>query len=184
MAEYAQALSLCLSLLAGIVLIALWYDYYTDEVRNDLFALRDEMFLYAYRNNLTANIAHRELRALMNSVIRYAHEISLPRFIFLVMAHAKFKRQISPDPYRAWREAVEQLPDEHRATFLQFHTRLSLLITRQLFQKSVVLRVAAWTLMIFAYLSRTGGNGKKKVAEHLPADPALLFERDALAAGR
>jgi hypothetical protein len=45
-------------------------DYRADNLRDHLFTLRDQMFLYALDHGIAETPAHENLRLMMNSLIR------------------------------------------------------------------------------------------------------------------
>ena len=176
---YTEALSASISLALIVIFYILWRDYWIDEVRDDLFALRDEMFSYAYTCGIVDDDAHRLLRATMNSVIRYAHEISPVRFLLLAAANALWKQPL-PDALIKWGEAMDRLPENHRAKLSEFHSRMVLLLGRQLFKTSLFFRFVAYVVGLVLWFLRGNSDGRKELAGKMPL---ALFEQDALTTG-
>ena len=175
---YSESLSICLSFALLIGFYVLWRDYLVDEVRDRLFVLRDEMFLYAYDNELMGSPAYGYMRNLMNSVIRYAHEISFGRLIALVVAHKFLGKPPTDNLEKTWK-AIDSLPVEHRDVMRRYQMRMALLIGRQLIKTSVILRFIALLLDIVLWFVRGGdADAKKRMSEKMPV---VLMERDALA---
>ncbi|MBV8975841.1 MAG: hypothetical protein JOZ13_00515 [Alphaproteobacteria bacterium] len=177
MGPYAEALSVVISLAFLLVFYVLWRDYWVDEIRDDLFALRDNMFVFAYENGLITHPAYTLLRELMNSVIRYSHDISGARFLMLAVVHAAFKPPV-PAQFAAWNAAVASLPIAQRDKLVEFHRDMAFLIGRQVFKTSMLLRAMAYLLGVFFWLVRGNSDGKKELADRMPLD---LLEQDALA---
>jgi hypothetical protein len=71
-----------MGLFALWVILQLWRGYMTDKLREGLFSLRAELFDYA-RNGAVSfdNRSYRGLWNLINSLIRFAHEISFMRLL-------------------------------------------------------------------------------------------------------
>jgi hypothetical protein len=92
-AEFVAALSLIISL--AFLLVIWWWlsGYRNDSLRDQLFTLRDEMFLYVLDRGIADTAAHENLRLLMNSLIRYAHRVSFGRL--LLFSRRLFKIQPS-----------------------------------------------------------------------------------------
>jgi hypothetical protein len=75
----------CIALLS---LGALWFwlfaDYRCDKFRQKMFALRDEMFDFVSKEDDGFDLkAYRDLRELMNSLIRFAHRVSFCELLLL-----------------------------------------------------------------------------------------------------
>lgn len=174
----AEALSVGISLALLLVFYVLWRDFWIDEVRNEIFELRDNMFVYAFENDLIEHPAYRLSRELMNSVLRYSHEISGARFLMLAIASV-FVRPPVPQRFLEWKEAVEHLPSAERVKFVEFHSELNLIIGRQVFRTSILLRLAAYLVGIILWLAQGSSDGRRKLAERMPLD---LLEKDAMVA--
>ncbi len=73
-------------LYSALGIIALWYlgicwrGYRTAKMREDIFSLRSELFEYGATGAISFDSQpYRQLRSLLNSMIRFAHEISFVR---------------------------------------------------------------------------------------------------------
>jgi hypothetical protein len=179
MGMFGEALSVGISLCLLLVFYTLWRDYWVDEVRDDLFALRDDMFVFAFENKLLDDPSYRLLRDLMNSVIRYSHEISAGRFAMLAIVRI-FARPAEPQQFVEWRESVARLPQLQREKINAFHTSMAFLMGRQVFKTSMLLRGIALLFGIFFWFVRgNAADGKKELTGIMRLD---LLEQDALAA--
>ena len=106
MVDVASGLNFAIAIggLAG--LYVLFRDYRVDKVRDDLFALRDELFDYAWENTLFEDDGYTKLRTIMNAMLRYAHKLTFARLLLtLLLLRATRPRE---DPYLEWRSAVRK----------------------------------------------------------------------------
>jgi len=68
------------------VLGACWRGYKTDKLRQDIFNLRAELFEFAATGQIGFDdYFYRRLRAIFNSMIRFAHQLSFVRLITTLM---------------------------------------------------------------------------------------------------
>ncbi len=78
--QIANVLYTTLGLVSLWYLITCWRDYKTAKLRQDLFDLRSELFEYACTGAISFDDPlYRKLCQLLNSVIRFAHQISFVR---------------------------------------------------------------------------------------------------------
>lgn len=112
-----------------IALFYLWRDFRNDAYREDIFTVRDEMFLYAADGNISFDDpAYTLLRARMNGLLRHGHELTLTR-LFIVLAVCRDARNES---FEAWRRTVEQLPVETRKRVIDFNLRVNIFVFQHL----------------------------------------------------
>jgi hypothetical protein len=143
-AEFVAALSLVVS--AALLLVILWlmWGHRDDSLRDQLFTLRDEMFLYAFDHGITDTIAYENLRRLINSLIRYAHRVSLGRLLLLDLSQRVFKIKPSvPPTYAGWVEAVAALPADEAERMRGFHAEAMLFIMKHMITGSPLLWLAS-----------------------------------------
>jgi len=175
-----------------LLLAAAFRSYWVDNIRDQLFALRNEMFLYAFDGGVLDSVAHRNLRSLMNAVIRYAHEISLYRLIFLACGHGLL--HVKPTPpklYAEWLDSINQLPHAQAEQFRRFHTQMTFLVFKQMMVGSLL----GWLAILFTgiYLLprviMSVGSKKfsmsraaERLRDHVP--PINLLETEALKASK
>ena len=121
-------------LLASWVLFKLLASSREDNFRQQMFALRDELFDYAAAGNISFdNPAYRLLRDLMNGFIRYAHQLTVFRCI---MSHAI--RRVNGGPqdlvwHERWDSAVSKLDNpKNKQEIGHFHNRAVTLVVMHL----------------------------------------------------
>ncbi len=80
--EVSIALSSAFSISLLVALFKLWRDCQTDELRQELFQIRDELFDFArQREGGLDNPAYQWARVVLNSFIRYGHRFSVVRIL-------------------------------------------------------------------------------------------------------
>lgn len=95
----------------------LWKDYCLDTFREDLFAIRDDLFLYAADGNVGfEHPAYRILRHRLNVSLRFAHEFTLVRFVLATLILAK----VPSYETATWEKALAALSPEARAKFDEY----------------------------------------------------------------
>jgi hypothetical protein len=104
-----EVLHLCVSLLLVWIVAECWRTYRLDALRQKLFALRDDLFDVA-DGGLTQfdDPAYRILRGRINSIIRFAHEITLTQLLFLSLA----AKRMQPPDRGGWEIALNGLADK------------------------------------------------------------------------
>ncbi len=136
-AQFAAAVSVLISATLLIVIWLLLRSWRDDNLRDQLFSIRDDMFLYAIDRGIADNSAHENLRLLINSLIRYAHRISLGRLLLLGMCQRVFKvRADPPKTYVEWIQAVDALPAADADRMRGYHDQAMLLIMKHMIKGS------------------------------------------------
>src|SRR5260221_5334180 len=108
-----------------IAVYYLWRDYRSDAFREDIFSVRDEMFLWAARRNISFDHpAYRILRDRMNVLLRHAHEFTLTRMAIILTTHSAEKSEI----LMRWEAAVEELPEETQEKIREFNARVAIFV--------------------------------------------------------
>ncbi len=141
----------CLALLA-IVMLKFWAEARLDAFRQEMFALRDELFDYAAADHIKFDDpAYRLLRQVMNGFIRYAHQLTFFR-VSMTVAEFHIRTQDADPPKwsEAWGEALKGVRDEGvRKTLEEFHNRaLSCVARRLLFGSPVMLSLALCAVLL------------------------------------
>jgi len=96
----------------------LWRDYRLDSFREDVFSVRDQMFLYAASGKISfEHPAYTILRERMNIILRYGHVFTLTRLILIRETHAGFKN----DAILQWEAAVRELPEDIQRKMREFN---------------------------------------------------------------
>lgn len=127
------------ALLAGFGLVLLWLSVYygwrpyrLDRVRNDLFAIRDELFLYAANGGVSFNEpAYRMMRDKINALIRYAHIITLSRAVIFGFAERLRPNEYAPVMQQYWLASLSRLPDDSRKKLEGINDRVMIVMLVQ-----------------------------------------------------
>jgi hypothetical protein len=155
--------------LVGVV--RLLHSQSVDDLRSRLFALRDEMFLYAVDNGLLANPAYCGLRRDMNGFIRYAHKINITRVLMLSLVSSFFSVERMSTPLADWTAHLDKLNEADKRALQTFHDTQKYIVAMQFIRRSILLS----TLMRIAnlYLKVTHQAGRKEnmaraMSDHIP----------------
>ena len=101
-----------------------------DTFRQDLFAVRDELFDWFLSNNLSLSLpAYRESRKMMNTMIRHAG--SLDYYSILLARLMKVSGDVPTEQGTA-EQYMTELPQDLQADYMQFICRARLLVFRHI----------------------------------------------------
>ena len=134
-----------------------WRDYRIDALRDELFGLRDQLFMYAAERNIDFdNPAYAILRERMNALIRFAHEFTLTKFLIAVLVISRDRDywQRGQHPWLLkWEESVKQLPEPARSVLISFNSSLLFAMLKHMVYRSfflyLVIRPLAPLVRIF-----------------------------------
>ena len=158
----------CLALLF-VVLLVFWAEHRLDAFRQELFAIRDELFDYAAAGNIKFDDpAYRLLRKSMNGFIRYAHQLTFFR-VCVTMIEIKLARNISESKWtEEWGKSLERLKNgEARRTLEQFHERAMACVAVRLMLGSPVL-IALVVCSVPILVVRMGWQNLKQILVKAP----------------
>ena len=183
-AQFVAAFSVIVS--TAFTLVIWWWmaGCHADNLRDELFTVRDKMFLYALDRGILGNPAHENLRRLMNSLIRYAHRVSLGRLLLLDLSSRVFKiKSTPPKTYMEWVEAVAALSDDEAECMRDFHAQAMFLMMKHIVSGSPLLWAACvvWAAFHVAVIKSTRvfiDAVVRSVSQRFPS--VALFEADAL----
>ena len=151
---YALASLVSLAFL-WVYIFWLYRDFRVDQFRQQLFALRDEMFDDASEQKLSFDDeAYGILRVTANGFIRFAHVISLSH----VLAAAIFLRkqlETRPRLIKPLGESIEQLPNERKELYRRYQNNMHRLLLRHLVLNSPVLLLTIIVPASFYFLATT-----------------------------
>jgi hypothetical protein len=182
-AQFVAAFSVIISM--TFVLVIWWWlaGFRADNLRDQLFTVRDQMFLYALDRGIADTAAHENLRLMMNSLIRYAHRVSLGRLLLLAISQRVLKiRPSPPATYMEWVKAVDTLPADQAERMRGFHDEAMFLIMKHMIAGSPFLWCASGVVVFHVVVfksTRLFIDGiVRAVTRRVPS--ADLFEADAL----
>lgn len=167
-----------------LVAIFMFRKYHIDRTRDDLFRLRDALTLFSYDHGLIESTAYRNLRQLINLLIRYTHRLSLSRLILLTALSRVFnaKAPISP-AYTQWKDSVASLSARQREELERIHAAALTLMVKHVIRNSPLLwAVALWVGFGITIrqpnLNRVKSSTLRAMVTRAPTD---LLEEDAYA---
>jgi hypothetical protein len=121
-------------ILLAFIMFVWWPAQRVDLFRQQMFALRDELFDFAMNENIDFDDpAYLHLRDLMNGFIRYAHNITPYRTLMSFLRWKYTAGEPVGEWSVLWEQALKDVPNQDAKTKLQeFHSRASLLVVGQL----------------------------------------------------
>lgn len=137
----------------GVFVFWLWRGYRVDRLRQQLFALRDELFDYAAAGAVAfEHPAYTRLRRTLNGVIRFSHRATFLQLILALAANGLVPvLSGGRDSFKEWDEAVASLPSaEVQRKLRELHFRLTLLVGWHVVTGSVTLMLGVIVLTIAA----------------------------------
>jgi hypothetical protein len=128
-------------------LFLLWYvlafcfkGYILDEFREELFALRDELFNYVGSIGLSYDDErHTFLRNMINTMIRFSHKLTFLRLVLVQFSKQKYPARYKTDSVERWKRELESLPSDERDRLIQIHHRMMRAAVFQLVWRSPIL---------------------------------------------
>ena len=134
-----------------IAVYYLWPDFRNDTFREDLFSVRDQMFLYAAQGNIGFDSpAYTILRDRMNGLLRHGHELTLTRMILIAATHSMRK----PEALSRWEAAVEELPEQTQAKMKEFNICVVIFVLQHVVFHSFFRYMALRPVMFFVPLRK------------------------------
>lgn len=135
---FAALVELTVCAVALICLLRLFRAFFVDSLREQLFAIREELFDFAAEGNLDfANPSYGRLRLILNSLIRFADHLSGTRLILLLLASRFWP--LPESHAKSWELTLEALAPEQRERLKDIHGRAMQAVTAHLMKVSPVL---------------------------------------------
>lgn len=138
----------------------LWYLYFfaykqyvVDSTRHSLFTLRDELFDYAAKGNISFdNEAYKTTRRMINGVIRFTHDISLSNWATLALFANKDAKEYQEQFRLNFNKSIESLNTEQQEKIKEALFTAHLLIIKHLLKTSLLLIIP---ILILLFLNTT-----------------------------
>jgi hypothetical protein len=153
--ELSTAIQVLLSLIVFvIVLFSLWPRQRVDLFRQQMFALRDELFDFALNENIDFNNpAYNHLRALMNGFIRYAHNLTAYRTLMLFLRWKCTSSEQITGWSASWDRVLSNVESKDTKTKLEeFRSKASMLVVSQIILSPTLLVILFPTLLLTTML--------------------------------
>lgn len=166
----------------GVVLI--WATFYlsiraylVDQLRQELFAIRDDLFDFAADGGISfEDRTYRRLRQDLNSLIRFAHKVSMFRLLFANWMTTAEMRARQQAEWKQWLTEVDQLPAIAKKKLLTVRLDALSTLIQFVFQRSLVLLLLYWLVRTAALWL----NAARALTRRLPtlAEPLEAQARD------
>ena len=134
---------LSLLCLAGLwfLLFILYRQYVVDRFREDMFALRDEIFDFASTGKIGFDSsAYQILRGTTNGFIRFAHKMGLLQLVTFASLAKKEDMHYSAAAFEAqWSEAIGTCPAEVQKQLNTYRMRMNLIALKFVINSSPIL---------------------------------------------
>jgi hypothetical protein len=126
--------SLLTLVVLAIVILSLWPEQRVDLFRQQVFALRDELFDFAADGKISfSDPAYILLRQLMNGFIRYAHNLTPFRTLMSFLRWKYTSHEMLKAWNEPWNKALSEVKDPAvKKELEQFHARAAMLVMSQL----------------------------------------------------
>jgi hypothetical protein len=134
-AHFSIIVQSALSLIVLIFIVFVWWpNQRADLFRQQMFALRDELFDFALDGRIAFDDpAYKLLRSLMNGTIRYAHNLTPYRTLVSILRSKCTSNQPTNAWSVSWERALKGAEDtDTRNQLVMFHSRANMLILSQL----------------------------------------------------
>lgn len=155
----ASTLSLIFQSSSALALFALIFlvwrtDLRTDQFRQRMFAIRDELFDYAASGAVAfEDPAYQLLRNFMNGFIRYAHRLTFFQLI-LTIFRWNITEQVHPLTWHSrWLKSLEPLPEETRTAMGAFHGRAMDVVARHIVGGSLIMVLVLTCFLVKALIA-------------------------------
>jgi hypothetical protein len=144
MITIAQVSLICQSAIAlGLIFVLffrLWPAHRLDSFRQNMFALRDEVFDYAASGKIGFDHpSYKLLRQSMNGFIRYAHRLTFYRLCLTILQWRVLQDEPELIWAKSWDRSLKTLPKGVQAELKAFHSRAMMLAIERLVTGSVIL---------------------------------------------
>ncbi|HTR38231.1 MAG TPA: hypothetical protein VMH80_20115 [Bryobacteraceae bacterium] len=124
----------------GIVLFWFWSSVRLDCFRQEMFAIRDELFDYAASGHIMFNHpAYRLLRQSMNGFIRYGHQLSFYQFCMTWLSWKALEGTQAFDWRTKWEAALNSVDVQARRDLEAFHDRATMCVIERIVLGSPIL---------------------------------------------
>ena len=180
--QLGNAISTLLAItVLAVVAFRFWPAQRIDLFRQQMFALRDELFDYAADENIGFDsAAYTLLRDLMNGFIRFAHNLTPYRVLMLLLQWKYFGKPSSSTWTQSYESAVNALGERRSTTQLNlFHSRAVKLVMAQLLLSPGVILIGVPLLGIVALLWAQWSTFQNIYADIRKAVPISLLEEAA-----
>lgn len=169
-----------------IVLFWFYRDYSVDKFRQEMFALRDEMFDAANAGEIPFDHpSYRLLRSAMNGYIRFGHRLNLLSILFFIASlDEDSKEWIEENGLQARLDkAAASLPENARKQVKNYRLQMELLVAKQLIYGSPVLAASIILPAVFTMIIKFHLVMARRIRRHWRRFGGAQMDEAALAMG-
>jgi hypothetical protein len=182
MAARLIRLSIGVSLIWAIFYLSI-RGYLLDQLRQALFAIRDDLFDFATDGGIAFDHpAYRELRDDLNSIIRFAHKISVFRLLLAHYMKAPDGAARKQPDLADWLEQVNRLPPLARRKLIAVRVDSLREVTRYIVQRSLLMLSIYTILRLLALWIDAVSKFVKQFPKLAEALEAAAIDEDRFAA--
>lgn len=153
-----------------LFLVILYFECYIDMMvdtyREQLFVIRDDLFLYAMNGSIGFDHpAYKMLRHMLNGSIRFGHRMSL---LYIIIVYSGYKVIKQDESYvegfkGAWASALDSLPVDVANHLESTRQKMHMETFKHIVFRSPVLTCMAGVLLVVALMTRAGASINRKV---------------------
>ncbi len=155
-------------------LVFLFRAYRVEALRDRLFAVRQKLFDYANSGGVEfSDPAYAKLRRLINSLIRFAHHVTFPRFALGFVWASWDDPVCGSEPLEEWRQAVSRLPPEAKERLEEIHGEALVLVVRHLVTGSPIMIGVGILFFFWSVIDGVAKSALTLLAEQLPGLDSL-----------
>jgi hypothetical protein len=151
----------------GLILLWLlfylgWRPYRVDRVREQLFEIRNELFLYAAAGEISfENLAYRKLRDRINALIRFAETMTFTRVIIFAVEEMRSPNPALVKTQEEWVEAMSVASEANKLKIGELDKRVRNILVSHLIKGSPLLLFVTAPFFIVARLLRSSDSTQK-----------------------
>jgi hypothetical protein len=185
-AELSVVVQSILTLLVlSVIVFTLWPEQRVDLFRQQMFAVRDELFDFAADGKISfEEPAYVLLRQLFNGFIRYAHNLTPYRVLMSFLRWKCLVRKPHEEWTASWTAALERVENqETKKALQQLHSRATDLVLGQLILSPTVLVIVAALspLVVIVLLAHTQWNNLRSIYRDVTKEIPMTFLEDEAA---
>lgn len=129
----------------------LWQDFRNDAFRDDIFCVRDQMFLFAANGNISFNHpAYTNMRDRMNALLRHGLDFTLTRLFILLITHRDLKSNMLTE----WEASLADLPVETQEKMKEINVSVAIFVLQHIVFLSFFRYMALRPLMFLVTLRK------------------------------
>jgi hypothetical protein len=138
------------------VVVLCWRGYKTDKLRQDIFNLRAELFEFAAGGGVDFNNhSYRRLRSILNSMIRFAHQLSFIRLVTTLVLERWHPILTTSPGYLDELSTDDNVDQAARSKLQQIHYRLMKLVMFQILTTSIAAFPGLLLYFVYSVIKQT-----------------------------